>query len=391
MRALLIWMMLAGAALGQSAEVRPGEIELTVTVEDVGTFPEAGPLTGEMVLVTIHGVYRRHIARERLEQPELEGFAWMQLGQDHWYETRERGQPVKNFRRRMALFAEEPGPVEIGAFTHHLTLIDENDDWFDHDLASEPVTVQVAEAPGDARWWFPVRRLVVTDSWSNAPDQLAPGAGVLRIVRVAATGAAPQMIPPMPDLRSPTGLVFAHPEQRLVELSPEGPVSVAFWRWTIQPGNGVSAITEPMEFDWYDTAERQPRRVRIGAQRVAYAAPIAAVPAPGKAGTVRAGLSLGAFGAALAVGLVALLWGRRWARPGFADPLRWQVRRAARAGDLAALRRAGAALARQGRSSPASQRAMAELDAALFGKGAARPDPRALAHALLARPTDTDG
>ncbi len=387
MRALVLWLMMACGAVAQSREVLPGQIELNVTVEDLGT----QPFVGEMVLVTIHGIYRRHIARESLEQPGLEGFAWMQLGEDQWFETRERGQPVKNFRRKMALFPERAGEVEIGAFVHHLTLLDENDNWFDHDLRSAPVTVAAVAAPGGTDWWFPARRLVVSDSWSNAPDQLAAGEGVLRIVRVAATGAAPQMIPPMPELRSPSGLIFAHPERRLVELSPEGPVSIAFWRWTIQPGNGVSAITEPMEFDWYDTVAREPRRVKIGAQRVAYGAPVAEVTPPGEAGVARAGWPLGALVAGLIAGLGALTWGRHWARPGFADPLRWQVRRAARAGDLAALRRAGAALVRRGGAGAQARAALARLDAALFGKEAARPDPRAIGRALLGRGTDTEG
>ncbi|MBY6047204.1 hypothetical protein [Vannielia litorea] len=383
MKALVAWLMLAGAALAQASEVRPGEIELTVTVEDAGAMPFAG----EMVLMTIHGVYRRHIARESLVQPELEGFAWMQLGQDYWYETRERGQPVKNFRRRMALFPERDGQLEIGSFTHHLTLIDADDDWFDHDLRSAPVPLQVAPAPA-RDWWFPARRLEVSDSWSNAPDQLAQGEGVLRIVRVAATGAAPQMIPPMPELRSPSGLVFAHPEKRLVELSPEGPVSVAFWRWTIQPGNGVSAITEPMEFEWYDTVARQPRRVRIGAQRVAYTEPLVARPGIAVAGADRGRSALAAAGFGVVAGLAVLLWGQKLGRPRFADPLRWRIRQAARRGDLTALRRAGAALVRRdGRG----QGALARLDDAVFGRGTDTPNLTGIARALLARRTDTLG
>ncbi|MFY0632770.1 MAG: BatD family protein [Vannielia sp.] len=385
MRALILWLLMGCAAFAQGREVRPGDVELTVTMEDMAAAEGGAPYAGEMVLLTIHGIYRRHIARETLAQPELEGFAWMQLGEDQWYETRERGQPVKNFRRRMALFPEAAGELEVAAFTHHLTLIDENDGWFDHDITSPPVRLSVRPAPESA-WWFPARRLAVSDSWSNAPDQLDPGAGVLRIVRVAATGAAPQMIPPMPELRSPSGLVFAHPEQRLVELSPEGPVSVAYWRWTIQPGNGVSAITEPMEFEWYDAVNRQSRRVRIGAQRVAYTAPLGAVPTPPEAsGVARGGVVLGVAGAGLVLGLVLLLWGRHWARPAVADPLRWQIRRAARAGDLAGLRRAGAALVRRGGAGAGARAALHRLDGALFGKAGEAPDPGPIARALLAR------
>ena len=88
-----------------------------------------------MILVTIRGSYRRHITRERVEQPPLDGFSWSQLGPDRWYEERIRGRPVKMFERRMALYPERAGELTIGAFTHHLTLTDEGDEWFEHPCA----------------------------------------------------------------------------------------------------------------------------------------------------------------------------------------------------------------------------------------------------------------
>ena len=386
---LVLWLFPA-LATAQSREVRPGEAEITVTVEDLGVAPYAG----EMVLVTIHGVYRRHITRETLEQPDLDGFAWMQLGEDYWYDTQEAGRPVKNFRRRMALFPEEPGRLTIGAFIHHLTLTDEGDDWFDHDIASAPVEIEVRPAPADDEWWFPARRLIVSDSWSNAPDQLEQGEAVLRIIRVEATGAGPEMIPPMPELASPSGMIFPHPEKRLVELSPEGPVSVAFWRWTIRPTNGVSAITAPLEFAYFNTDTRQRHLVRIGPQRVAYAEAARPAPPPDAPVQMQA-LPVHAAGATgFLLALVLMLRGRDFAGvarvPGL-DPLRRHIRRAARAGDLAGLRRAGAALIARDGSTQARRQAMAALDAALFAPRAPAPDARATARALLSRKTETHG
>ena len=88
MRLLLLCLMLLPAlACAQTRDVNPGELALEVTLE---TSAEE-IFQGEMVLVTIHGRYRRHITLEKLETPELDGFNWMQLGQDTWYETRERG------------------------------------------------------------------------------------------------------------------------------------------------------------------------------------------------------------------------------------------------------------------------------------------------------------
>ncbi len=260
MKVLFVFLLLVltSSLAAQTTEVNPADVTLTVSVEN----PGATPYVQEMVLVTIHGRYRRHLTREKLEQPDLEGFNWMQLGPDQWFDTTERGKKVKNFRRRMALFPDRPGRLTIGAFTQHLTLTDEVNAWFGHDITSKPMTIEVAPAPVSDDWWLPVRQIEVSDNWSNAPDQLLPGEGVLRVIRVEAVGASPDMLPPMPELRSPSAMIFAHPEKRLVELSPEGPVSIAFWRWTIRPGNDTSAIVEPIGFRLFrhprtDAARRQ--------------------------------------------------------------------------------------------------------------------------------------
>lgn len=381
----LLLCLLAQSALAQSRDVAPEDLHLEVTVAGSG----ATPFTQEMVLVTIRGSYRRHITRERLEQPPLEGFNWMQLGTDAWHEEAVRGRPVKVFERRMALFPERAGRLEIGPFVHHLTLTDETGNWFDHDVRSAPVAIEVAPAPATDGWWFPVRRLQISDEWSNAPDQLAPGEGVLRVIRLEAVGASPDMIPPMPELHSPSGMVFAHPEKRLVELSPEGPVTYAFWRWTVRPGNGASAILEPIDVPFYDTRDRVARVARISAQRVAYEQ--AAPPAGGMDGAPEAA-GLPGWGAALAAaaafaaGLAALLAGRRMTgrMPRPLDPLALRLRARARAGDGAGLRRAAAAMLRRDGPQPERERLLSQLDSALFARGAAPVDLREFARAFVA-------
>ena len=376
LRYLLVLCVLAGSAMAQTRDVNPDDLTLTVTLE-----PLPDPLLRqEMVLLSIHGVYRRHITREQLEQPPLAGFNWMQLGQDEWFESMQDGLPVKNMRRRMAVFPDATGRLEIGPFQHRLTLLDENNKWFEHTIQSAPLVVDVAPAPAHDGWWFPVRGLEISDSWSNAPDQLAEGEGVLRIIRLSALGASPDMIPPMPELTSPSALIFAHPEQRLVELTPYGPRSVAFWRWTVTPTNGNSAVLEPIRFAYFDTVLRQTREAVISAQRIAFGD----VTGSGRPGapqqirqtTLRPAL-LGA-GAVLGfvVGVLALLAGRQFSGAPLRDAIRrrrqlWQLRRAASRRDMARLRRTAHALDAQ--SAPAARRQvlLSQLDSAVFA-----PPPR---------------
>lgn len=390
MLGLIAAVLLPALAVAQSREVRPDELGLTVEVEETAHTP----VTREMVLITIRGIYRRHITRETLVQPDFEGFNWTQLGNDLWREERLDGRLVKTFTRRMAVFPDRAGTLTIGAFTHSLTLTDENDDWFEHDIVSEPVSLQVAPAPETADWWFPVRRLRIEDNWSNAPDQLQPGEGVLRVVRIEALGVTPEMIPPMPELTSPSAMIFPHPEQRFVELSPEGPVTYAFWRWTIRPSNDVSAIVAPFGFTYFDTESRVQREVTISAQRIAYGQAVPDAPGPPAADYPAParlpGWPLAALALVVSVAGAALaLRGRRlegWAalhRFGPFDPLARRLRRAARQGDLPQTRRAAAALLARDGTGGARARLLADFDAAVFDPSRRPGDPMGFARDFL--------
>lgn len=376
--------------LAQSKTVLPSEALIEVTIEDNATLP----FTREMVLLTIRGVYRRHITREELIQPDLEGFSWAQLGPDSWSEERINGRKYKVFTRRMAIYPVEAGELSIGPFVHRLTLTDENDDWFEHEIQSEPLTIQVAEAPATKDWWFPVRKLQISDQWSNAPDQLAPGEGVLRVIRLEALGATPEMIPPMPELTSPSALIFAHPEKRLVELTPEGPVTYAFWRWTIRPSNDTTGIVEPLQFSYFDTFAREAREVTISPQRIAYGqvtGEMATKPTEDEAPPVTL-LEWPAFAIAAIVfwaGLVLGMSGRKVAaskalqRFRIFDPLFRDLRKCAKAGRADGLRQAAAAILRRDGPSTGRLQQMRDFDRQFFDPKATAPDLKDFARRFL--------
>ncbi len=378
MKAILLLLcacFLGGQAIAQSSIVRPGELSLSVEAAE----GEATLLAREMILITIRGLYRRHITRETLQQPAFDGFSWTQLGADSWTEERIAGKKVKIFQRRMAIYPDRPGRLTIGPFKHQLTLTDEGDDWFEHDVTSAPLVIDVAPAPPIEGWWFPVRSVRVSDSWSNAPALLKPGEGVLRTVRLEALGATPEMMPPMPALKSPSAMIFAHPEKRLVELSPAGPVTYAFWRWTIRPANKRSAVVEPISFSYYDTIERAHKTVTIAAQRVAYGE---LTPEPrGLDDPPRPSAHLPGWSAGIAStlvflgGILSALWGCRltWTHVlhmvPWMDPLALRLRYSAWRGDIVDVRRAAAAMiTRDGSTSHSDRcRLLDQLDSQIFG------------------------
>lgn len=374
---LMFWPTLL---LSQSRTVQSEELVLRVEVEAT----EHMPMVGEMVLINMKGMYRRHITREEIIQPDFEGFNWTQLGADTWRDERLNGEKVKTFSRRMAIFPHQAGKMTIGRFTHKLTLTDEKDDWFEHRITSEPVSIEVAPAPRDSTWWFPVASLKVSDQWSNAPDQLQPGEGVLRVMRIEALGVTPEMIPPMPELKSPSAMIFPHPEKRFVELSPAGPVSYAFWRWTIRPSNDTSTIVEPLNFDYFDTQARETRNVTISAQRVAYGTVVPeAGPQAGAELTLdprKTSVRLPGWPFAFLAAITVLLgiWSgvnersvsvkralRRWP---LLDPMARQMIAATRLGDMVGMRQIAAAMMHRDGVSEARTRLISELDHAIFDR-----------------------
>ncbi len=386
---LLCFVLMLVSPLSAEAQsaVDPDDLILKVELEELSTVP----FEQEMILLTIHGIYKRHITLEKLEQPDLAGLNWMQLGEDHWYESVVDGKTVKNMRRRMALFPQEAGTLSIGAFRHNLTLLDENNNWFEHTIQSEPVALKVNPLPATDAWWFPVRGLRVSDNWSNAPDQLAKGEGVLRVVRISALGASFDMIPPMPELTSPSALIFAHPEKRLVDLTPNGPEAIAFWRWTIMPRNAVSAILEPIEFSYFDTVERKVRTVTISAQRVAFSEngnvqPVEkhhAVPAKLRSGTILlSGAVAFVMSLALLVGKERRLSGvtlRIWMER---RRLLRQMRQSGDKGDFIGIRKAAAALEKLVPESAGRDAVLRVIDTEIHGRVLAGVNARAIARRL---------
>ena len=164
-------------------------------------------------------------------------------------------------------------------------------------------------------------------------------------------------------------MIFPHPEKRLVELTPEGPVTYAFWRWTVRPTNNTSAILEALDVPYFDTTTRRFGVAAISPERVAYEegaaasalssaaqqAPPASSQLPGWSAAVVAGL-------VFALGLVATMTGRwgarrpRWLT--WFDPDMRALRRAARGGDAKAVRGAMSRLLRGGLASDAGRRSL---------------------------------
>lgn len=402
--ALILMLLALLPSAATAAELAPDDIRFSIEFEE----RPSETIEGEMIIMTIRGAYRPHITLEEIEQPDFDGFDWMQLGPDRWWRSTERGIPQLNLERRMALFPQRPGALTVRPVRHKLTLLTPGGRRFEHVAESNELTLDVAPAPADVDWWFPVRSIQISDEWSNQPEQLEPGGGALRIIVLSAEGIKPELIPPMPEMTGAGALIFPHPEKRIVTLGADGPLTRVFWRWTVRPGADSAGFVNPVDISYFDAEVREARTITLSAQRVAYRgvkgasappprADQRAAPAPEEeaAAPIRAPAYLTAAlvpATLVAGGLagLALLWsalrgGAGGARPASRDngarARRRALRRAARAGDARAVWRIGAALT-AGRTPPAP---LAALERALFAPGEhPRPDLDAVVRALRA-------
>ncbi|MBS7544122.1 BatD family protein [Ancylobacter oerskovii] len=362
---LLVFLLCAGGAHADS-------LRLVV--------PEAKPVVGEMIPVTLRGEYTRLIALETLTFPNSDDYDWMQLARDQWRDEQIGGRTVRVFERRLAVFPRRAGVLTIGPVVHHLTLVGVDNLREPFDVTAPAVTLPVAPFPAEGRP-LSARSLTIEDTLSAAPGALRDGESLVRRVVLKAAGTLPHLLPPRPILREPWLISFVAPERRETRLTPEGPVSTVTWEWHLRPKTGEPGVLPAVSIPWFDTVTRQMRTAEIAAIPFGYASfgdnrsgvdrlPVA---------DLAAGLLV--FAAGIGAGLVAVLAGASRRRAGVLrtlrrlspfDPARRRLKRLARTGDLPAIRRAADRYLRRRR----------ELGLAVTGRETARLDE------ILYRPSE---
>lgn len=375
------------------AEIRPGDLTLTVTPERNGG---AAPFVREMVLLRIKGIYRQQILLEEMIQPSLANFSWTQLGRDHWGKTKlPDGQNALMLDRVIAVFPHHAGSFTIEPFIHRLTV---NDDGQRRvvDVKSEPVPLPVAEwtAPTggpDAKepWWLPAHDVTITDSWSPDPETVKVGETTRRIVTLEAQGLVAEGLPPRPVMRTRGILTFAGPVTRETIITPSGPIARATYQWDVRPAIAEIIPLDAIAIPWFDTNARVMREAEIPARQIGGGLPDqekTGLP-PGASPLLALAAGLVAFGTGLA--LIGFGFGRRKVR--LARSLRLRLRQAALDGNARAFRRTlGDAFAAQPElrdawlSDPRIQEQFKALDREVYAPSVASSslDLRKLADAL---------
>ncbi|SEA79556.1 BatD family protein [Rubrimonas cliftonensis] len=262
-------LLLAVCVAGRGAADAPADWSLAIVPAPLG--PEI--YVGEMIPVTLRGVYGGGVALENLEAPETPGLSWVQLGRDRWFDEMVDGLARRVFERRYAMWAEKSGTLEIPSFGHQLTLIPRRGEREEVTMIAPPATLRIAPPPvaGEAGpdRWLPLTALHVDETWSGPTDALDIGEVAVRTVTLLAHGLTPDRMPTTPDIDTDAVFVFPEDEIRTVEITPDGPVTTVVWRWTITPDTPEPSLIPPLRIPWFDTRAREMREIALPARRFA--------------------------------------------------------------------------------------------------------------------------
>jgi len=365
--------------------------------------PQARPVAGEMIPLTIRGEYTGWIALEEMSFPDSPGYDWIQTGPDEWGDERVNGRQRRIFQRHVAIFPSKPGRLTIGPVTHVLTKAEGNAR-IETRVTASPVSVDVQPFPAPGRP-LAARSLTVTDELSGDPAHIRSDQTIRRRITLTAQGSMGHLLPARPELHEAWLISFTVPEKRETILTEQGPTAFVQWEWNLRPITGEQGTLPPIRFSWFDTGKREMRGAVT--QPIPFGYGKLAENIGGAARLPRASrwLLLAALAGGSVAGLLALVSGqgpatRRsmalfWRRM-LPNPARPALRATARRDDLFALRRAARDYARHeaamGRSTAAAAAALARLDDVLFGSTAGTDfDRRAFLKDLTRRSRNRGG
>jgi hypothetical protein len=361
--------------------------------------PAARPYVGEPLRLVLRSFVRGRVAADRIEQPALTDFDWQQFGVDSSSEAMIDGFWTPVVERVIMLYPLRAGTLTIPPFRRRVFYLVGDNERAEAEFASAPLTIETRPRDGVADagdFWLPAKSLRISDRWEPEPDKIPFGETATRVVTVEADEVTAERLPPLPNFRAPGVITFAGPVERRTIVTDHGPIGRAVYRWSVRPVSGVAAIAPAIRLRWFDTAARRMREAVAPERRIAFlvAAPVAA-PAPTVVRLIAPRPLLAALcGYVLAASSLILASERApfAAARAFAQRRRRlsALRRAARRGDAFAFRRALAELSgaepdlwRCVAARADMARALAELDAALYGRTPpAAPQLPALAQQL---------
>ncbi len=272
----------ATAQAGQSAFIRA-----------VVSPAEADTYVQQQILYTTRLYYRIPLIEGDFSDPQIENAVVERLGEDKQYKSTINGQNYRVLERHYAVFPEHSGKLEIGpaVFTGRTVSSNTqrsrrlNQNGFNNNffagtpfgnrgkriqLRADAITLDVKPRPDSYNGanWLPSQKLILKDSWAEAPPVIRAGEPVTRTLTLEARGLEASQLP---DLKAEeTSHLKIYPEQPELTNRTDGDwvYGRSVQRYTYVAGQSGKIELPEIRIDWWDSINHKPQTTVLPAWEI---------------------------------------------------------------------------------------------------------------------------
>ena len=187
------------------------------------------------------------------------------LGEVRDYETRIGDRPYQVLEKKVALFPQQAGRLEVAPLMAKVRLLSMSQ--FDlfrrsgeiHNLRSQPVTIDVEPIPPDfkAPYWLPAQRLELRENWQGDLDALVAGEPITRSLTLVADGLTAAQLPEL--VLAPIDGIKQYPDQPDLEnrQSDDGIRGIRVQKAALIPGAEGRYRVPEINLSWWNLEKGQ--------------------------------------------------------------------------------------------------------------------------------------
>ncbi len=228
------------------------------------------PLVQEQIIYTVRIFQRTPVVDGSLTEPEADGVALERLGTDRSYTVNRDGVDWDVHERRYALFPQRSGQFSLSAVRLRARVaVDGGESGFFFNrqtrqirLRGPAVELDVRPAPSGDSWWLPATALVATANWlvEGTPRVGDP---ITLELTVTAHGTQAAQLPTIEPAQTGSARFYLGQSETGSRVLDSGLVSQRRVRHQVVPTRAGELTLDPIDIEWFSTAEQSVKRERV--------------------------------------------------------------------------------------------------------------------------------
>lgn len=241
------------------------------------------------IILTLRVQQAINLESRSITELELDNAFVKPLEQNSFQRTID-GRPWLVHEVRYAIFPEQSGTLEIPAQTFSARESTPRRSFFDIDNGgrqlrrkTDPISIEILPRPDNfpSATWLPARKLVISENWSTAPEQLRAGESATRTITIQGEGLQGAQLPPV--LFPPTEGLKYYPDQPAINETEtaSGLLGARQDSAALVPTRAGTWSIPEIRIPWWDTQAQELRYAVLPAREITVAAadPVSTIPA----------------------------------------------------------------------------------------------------------------